>query len=327
MEKVSLIKEFEKKRDRELEEYFDLTDIDKYIEFSQKCFNTDKATDVKEYEKTILEKKMPDHFEEEINLYKNLTFDQWLNEIEVDYRLFLNAPDDLILSSVLTSEEKEKLSILVFEQYGKLSSSSVEYISKEYINKSELMRKHIIEGKGINSIGMLETLSYDEKIKALKNSAWQSINKVLETTSTKEEYDYFLKLYLCFEGKFRHINDWQTVLTSELITLIIETSTEKAEYIYGMLKEHINYEHYHTFLLVKKEPSIIGLIDYIVNEFGNIYIKTKDNKECELDLIMELSKSWHNLPVELHPLFMEFHNKPSIVKYEDFYKSYKELYS
>ncbi len=326
MEKVSLIKQFENKRDRELEEYFDLTDIDKYIEFSQKCFNTDKATAIKEYEKTISEKKMPDHFEEEINLYKNLTFDQWLNEIEVDYKLFLNAPDDLIMSSVLTSEEKEKLSILVFEKYGKVSSSSVKYFSKEYINKSDLMRKYIIEGKGISAINSLETLSYDEKIKALKNSTYQSINKVLET-STFLEHEYFLNLYFCLEGTFRYINNWKTLLTSELITLIIDTSTEKAEYNYGMLKDHTHYKPYHTFLLIKKDPSIIGLIEYVANEFGNIYIKTKDNKESELDLIMELSKSWHNLPVELHPLFMSFNNKPSIIKYDDFYKAYKELYS
>ena len=76
---ISLIKQFKDKCEQEYQAYFEATKITTDMRHEEMLLKMEQTKDL----------KMSDHREEEKEFYKNLNYEQWLNEIKFDVSKFI----------------------------------------------------------------------------------------------------------------------------------------------------------------------------------------------------------------------------------------------
>lgn len=268
---------------------------------------------------------------EEDELYRTLTLQQWMNELDTNLKGTLDLLDCGILESVksqLTIKEKEDLAIYAFTEH----KTVITYLSDELCSINKEIRDVIIKDSPKN-VNKINNLTFDEKMTVLSTFKTSHTISHLQKGCDFGEEELLLTYYLTIGEKnsFYNIENWKEKLTSEMITIIINTSTDHADFTYAKIKDAYNFKPHHEYMLIKKEPSIIGLIEDFEERFSDIYLKMKDFKDnkhhAEVEALMELYNSWHTLPSYLHPLFIKNWYGVSIVKFEDLYKAYKAVYS
>lgn len=315
---ISLIKQFKDKCEQEYQAYFEATKITTDMSHGEMLLKMEQTKDL----------KMPDHREEEKEFYKNLNYEQWLNEIKFDVKALTTYAIELNrFGTILTQEELSLLAIHSFEQYGAVNIDTLNYMNSEYVATNDILRDIIINGNCIDAISKLDNLTDEEKLSALENRPRSAINHIINLTDSKEEILEFIKLYICLGGEFDKINDWKDYINSELISLIIAMSDYMPEFINELLNTHPEYNMTHIYALIKKKPTSVSILHYVESDFGDIYLKTQANPEKEYDLLVESYESMKEKHHEYSVLFKEvyYYHKP-IVSLENYIKSYKELY-
>ena len=314
---MSKIKDFRDKAKKELDEYFEKTSIENMEKYKTR-------EEQIEFLESIEKIKVPNRIKEEEELYKSLTYSEWVEEIKFDPEYFMDLWDFILKESVLTDDEKSKLSYLTFELTGTVNEFTVSFLTSDQIKSNEKLRTKIIEGghtKSINRIDNFGILSDEEKVTLIKNG-FDGINIVLEESSFDEHEKYIL-LHLAQGYTFRHIDGWQEKLSSDAIALALISGTENPEFVYVNLKTAVNWKDYHTFIAIKNTPSIIGVITEIEDEFARIYASKRTANQRDY-VIFELSKSHHNLPTILHSLFV---GENAVVNFDTYHHAYRDMYS
>lgn len=316
----SLIKEFELKKAKAIEEYNTLTYID------HKSASTE---DLGAHYEKIKNIKYPCFDKEEKEFYKSLTCEMWKNEIDCVHNSFINCLWTKHTKENLTLNEISELSIYSFEKYDELNSDSVKSMSNDYINSNDIIRSRIISGNCIYAIDMIDELSNEEKHTALKNSPLYAINKIIDLSKDEKEINEFIKLYICLGGEIDRIKDWEKYLTSELISLVIATSNKDPVFLNVLFENHPEYTMTHVYSLISKKPSAVHILNVVESGFGDIYLQTAIDPNCELTLLEKLYNEIRDTsPIDISILFTET-DQPWLtpkVKLIDFCNSYKELY-
>lgn len=309
---TSLIDEFNEKCRREIDEYFDAIQVD--TNMHSDVLNTKLAL--------IKDLKMPNHQEEAEEFFKNLSYEQWVHEIDLNPDALFN----LALYerfSLLSKQELEQLALYTFEEYGVINDYIIKFMTNKYINNNEKIRHEIISGDLYHHIEKLNDLTNNEKITALSNNCYFTINKILRMTPPHSEKMEFIRMFICLDGEITKVENWKDYLDGELISLVIAMSGYQEEYVDAIFNTHPAYTMSHVYALIKSKPSAVKILLDVESDFGDIYLQTEVHPEKEHELLVKSYLSMKEKPFEYSVLFK---GKNPIVTLESYCQAYKELY-
>lgn len=309
---TSKIDQFNDKCKKELDEYFATMQIDNNMSIAEINAKVEKMKDL----------KMPNHQEEAEEFFKNLSYEQWVHEIDLNHDALIH----LALYerfTLLSKQELEQLALYTFEEYDVINDYIIKFMTNKYINNNEKIRHEIISGDLYHHIEKLNDLTDNEKITALSNNCYFTINKILRMTLTHSEKMEFIRMFICLDGEITKVENWKDYLDSELISLVIAMSGYQEEYVDAIFNTHPAYTMSHVYALIKSKPSAVKILHDVESDFGDIYLQTEVHPEKEHELLVKSYLSMKEKPFEYSVLFKGRH---PIVTFEHYCQAYQELY-